>query len=211
MENCVPLISASPSFALSSTGFKPAFVNASAPGHVPPPKFCFPVAHHYSRHVRKGRKIARSANRALRRDHGCNAFGQHILQIRSTSHQTNTGGATSKDQQFQHHHQSCMTARYRWADTAAMGQDEIALQDCGILGRNLDTGELPKTCIDPINRDITGSGLGDLCPGRFHCRAAGWVQGNRAFLARKFGPDQPVLLAPGVKIKLVTIYSPVMR
>ena len=65
----VPLMSARPSLASSTTGVTPARLIASAPGTSgPSPDARLALADHRERQVRERRQIARRAHRALRRD-----------------------------------------------------------------------------------------------------------------------------------------------
>ena len=80
VENCVPLISASPSFAASASGASPAAASASAPGRRRPPTSASPSPSIDRRHVGERREVARGADRALHRHHRGHAALEHRLR-----------------------------------------------------------------------------------------------------------------------------------
>ncbi len=100
--------------------------------------------------MRKGRQIARCPHRPLLRNNGRHAFFQHRLDQGDQIH-AHTGRATPKAQQFQRHHKAGLRTRNRDPHTAAMRQDQVALQGGGVLGLNLDRRQLAKAGIDAVD------------------------------------------------------------
>ena len=80
VENCVPLISASPSLAARVSGASPAAASASAPGRTPAVVLGLARAEHHRGHVGERREVARGADRALHRHDRGHAAREHRLR-----------------------------------------------------------------------------------------------------------------------------------
>ena len=133
-------------------------------------------------------QIAGRGNRALRGNDRRHTLGQHPLQLRDDL-PAHTRGAAPQRQQFQHHHQTGDRARHRIAHTAAMRQDQVALQGGGVFRLDRHRCKFAKAGIDPVNRFGSGGGGGDPGGCRLDAVAGGRVQpGGRP------GPIQPFKL-----------------
>ena len=100
--------------------------------------------------MRQRCKVARRANGTLFRDHRDHAFFQHVFD-EGDDFKPHAGSAATERNQLQRHDEAHDIFRKRFADAAAMRQDQIALERGDIARRNTDRGKLSEAGIDAVN------------------------------------------------------------
>ena len=76
-----------------------------------------------------------------------------------------------------------MAAGDRVTDTAAMRQDQVALQGGGVFGGDAQAGEFAEAGVDAVNRNVACGGGGDGGGGAFNAGFGGAVERDGQFLA----------------------------
>ncbi|MGY4502988.1 hypothetical protein ACVWYH_006945 [Bradyrhizobium sp. GM24.11] len=128
-----------------------------------------PLADHHRRHVRKRREIAGGANRALLRHQRIHTSRQHRLKL--LDHRAaHAGGAAPERDDFERDHQAHDRLRRRRANAAAMRDDEVALEQRGLVGRNPLRRQLSEAGVDAIDGSSSLRGLRDDRRGRIDAR-----------------------------------------
>ena len=154
---------ASPSLASSTIGVDAGRFKASEPPRISPSSpHAFPDQH--GRHMGKRCEIAGRANRTLCGDNRHDA-GSKQAWISSINCQRTPDAPRPSDSIFSAIISRTMPCRHRRADTAAMRQDEIALQCSGIVGGNADACELSEAGIDAIDRFLSARRVANTAAG----------------------------------------------
>ncbi|MGY3563927.1 hypothetical protein ACVWXP_007196 [Bradyrhizobium sp. USDA 4463] len=110
--------------------------------------------------MRERGEIAGGADRTLLRYQRIHALRQHGLQLLDHV-AAHAGGAAPERDDFQRDHQPDDRLGRRRADAAAMRDDEIALEQRGLLGGNALRGQLPEAGVDAIDRGSRLSSVRD--------------------------------------------------
>ena len=148
MENCVPLSSASPSFGPSTTGGEPGSGERLASRQTARRRERLADADHHRRHMGKRRKIARRADRALRRYDRDDVLRQHGFQQRQRR-RPNAGCALREAGELQRHHQPRDRHRHRLADAGGMREHDVALQCLQVPAAMRTLASFPKPVLMP--------------------------------------------------------------
>ena len=130
-------------------------------------------------------EVAGGPDGALGRDDGGDALCEHRFDL-GDDFPPDARGAATEGKEFQRHHQAGDIAGHRVAHAAAMGQDQVALEGGGVLGRDLERGEFAKARVDAVNGGVPCGGGGDLLGCGVHPKAGRGVQLHGTLLAVDF-------------------------
>ena len=110
VENCVPLMSPSPSFGPRMTGASPARSSATRAGSRTPLETGLALADQGGRHMRQRREIAGGADGSLHGNDGCHPAREAVLdQLRRFP--ADTRCAAAQRQKLEDHHQAASSRR----------------------------------------------------------------------------------------------------
>ena len=149
--NCVPLISARPSLAPSSSGCRPAARSASAAGQHLAADLREALADQHQREVRQRSQVAAGAQRAARGHHRVHAGSQQVEQQlhRLEPHARAALGERVGAQQRGRPHD---LDGERIADPAGVAAQQVQLQLGRLLRLDVDIHEPPEPGVDAIGR-----------------------------------------------------------
>jgi len=129
-------------------------------GHALPPESSMAFADHDRGQVRERRQITRGADRTLTGDDRNQVESQQVLEALDQL-PAHPGSAASQRYHFQNDDETNHGGCELLADTAAMGQDQIALQLRGLIGRDAGAGKLTEAGVDAVNRSFSSGRVGD--------------------------------------------------
>ena len=138
------------------------------------------------RQMGERRQIARRADRALRRHRRRHAGRQHPFQGFDDG-PLHAGSAAAEAEQLQGHRQADDAFRQIGPDSGIVGEDQIALQLCGLFRRDAGAGQFAEAGVDAVDRRVARSRPRDDRFRARHVRPAGAVeQDRRAFAVQRF-------------------------
>ena len=119
--------------------------------HCDPPDPDLARADHRRRHMRQRGKVARRADRSLRRDDRGQLLGKHRPQQFDRRH-PHPRRALRQARQFQRHHQPSNVGRHRLADPRGMAQHDVALERLQVVVADPDARQFAEAGIDSVHR-----------------------------------------------------------
>lgn len=128
--------------------------------HPRPAKGHVTLADHRRGHMRQRRQIAGSAHGTFLGNDRNDALDQHRFD-KADQFRAHARSAAAERDQLQGHDQADNVFRQRVADTAAMRQDQIALERPHIGGVDADRSKLAEPGVDAIDRRAAGCDFGD--------------------------------------------------
>ena len=153
--SCVPLMSASPSFASSTAGARPAARSASEAGRRLPVPVHLPFPDEREREVRERREISRGADRALLGNDGVNSL-REAREEKLQRLPADAGKPFREAVRAQQHDRPNGGRGKRRARAGRVAPHEVELERSELLPRDDDVGELPEPRRDAVDDPVLG-------------------------------------------------------